>query len=97
MRVLDFIISVDGVCIRLQMNEMNNVKYEWTTEPNFVFSKEGPWVESHILGPHLRCFMLHQRFQCLMYMKCIIYKHEINEFNGRINRELLMNGHEYIV
>ena len=45
MRVLNFILGIAGVYISLQIKEMNNVKYEWTNEANFVFIKEGPQIE----------------------------------------------------
>ena len=35
------------------MNEMNNVKYEWTNEVDFMFAKEGPQVEVPYVGPSL--------------------------------------------
>ena len=71
---LKFILGIAGVYINLRINEMNKVKYEWTNEADFVFAKKDPRVEVPYVGPHLRCLMLHQRFQSLMYMKCIIYK-----------------------
>ena len=45
MRVLNLILGIDGVYISLWMNEMNNVKYEWTNEANSVFAKEGRQVD----------------------------------------------------
>ena len=39
MRVLKLILGIDGVYINLQMNEMNNVKYEWTNKADYVFAK----------------------------------------------------------
>ena len=53
MRVLNFILGIAGVYIRLQMNEMNNVKYEWTNEADSMFAKEGPRVEVLYVGPSL--------------------------------------------
>ena len=53
MRVLKFILDIDGVYIRQQMNEMNNVKYEWTNEADSVFAKEGPRVEVPYVWPSL--------------------------------------------
>ena len=35
------------------MNEMNNVKYEWMNEVDFVFAKEGPRVDVPSVGPSL--------------------------------------------
>ena len=34
-----------GVYISLQMNEINNVKYEWTNKTYSVFPNEGPRVD----------------------------------------------------
>ena len=45
MRVLNLILGIDGFYITLRMNEINNVKYEWTNEADSVFSKEGPRIE----------------------------------------------------
>ena len=53
MRVLNFILGIAGVYISLRMNEMNNVKYEWTNEADSVFAKEGPRVEVPYVGPSL--------------------------------------------
>ena len=53
MRVLNFILGLAGVYISLRMNEMNNVKYEWMTEADYVFAKEGPRVEVSYVGPSL--------------------------------------------
>ena len=53
MRVLNLILGIDGVYISLWMNEMNNVKYEWTNEVDSVFAKEGPRVEVPYVGPSL--------------------------------------------
>ena len=53
MRVLNFILGIAGVYIRLQMNEMNNVKYEWTNEADSMFAKEGPRVEVPYVWPSL--------------------------------------------
>ena len=50
MRVLNLILGIDGVYISLWMNEMNNVKYEWTNEVDSVFAKEGPRVEVPYVG-----------------------------------------------
>ena len=44
MRVLNFILDIDDIYIRLRMNEMNNVKYEWINEADSMFAKEGPRV-----------------------------------------------------
>ena len=53
MGVLNFILGIVVVYISLQMNEMNNVKYEWTNEADSVFAKEGPRVEVPYVGPSL--------------------------------------------
>ena len=53
MRVLNFIIGIAGVYTRLQMNEMNNVKYKWTNEADSVFAKEGPQFDVPYIGPSL--------------------------------------------
>ena len=53
MRVLNFIIGIAGVYFMLQMNEMNNVKYEWMNEADSVFAKEGPRVEIPYVWPSL--------------------------------------------
>ena len=53
MRVLNFILGIVVVYISLQMNEMNNVKYEWTNEADSVFAKEGPRVEVPYVRPSL--------------------------------------------
>ena len=53
MGVLNFILGIVVVYISLQMNEMNNVKYEWTNEADSVFAKEGPRVEVPYFGPSL--------------------------------------------
>ena len=53
MRVLNFILGIAGVYIRLRMNEMNNVKYEWMNEADSVFAKEGPRVEVPYVWPSL--------------------------------------------
>ena len=53
MRVLNFILSIDGVYISQQMNEMNNVKNEWTNDADSVFAIEGPRVEVLYVGPSL--------------------------------------------
>ena len=47
MGVLNFIlgIGITGVYISLQMNKMNNVKYEWTNEADSMFAKKGPRLE----------------------------------------------------
>ena len=45
MRVLKFILGIVGVYISLGINEMNNVKSEWTNQADSVFAKEGPRVE----------------------------------------------------
>ena len=47
-------LGIDVVSIILQMNEMNNVKYEWTNESDSVFAKEGPWVEVPYVGPSIK-------------------------------------------
>ena len=52
-RVFNFILGIDGVNISLRMNEMNNVKYEWTNEADSVFDKEGPRVKVPYVGPSL--------------------------------------------
>ena len=51
MRVLNFILGIAGVNISLRMNEMNNVKSEWTNQADSVFAKEGPRVEVPYVGP----------------------------------------------
>ena len=53
MILLNFIQGLSGVYISLQMNEMNNVKYEWKNEADSVFAKEGPRVEVLYVGPSL--------------------------------------------
>ena len=53
MGVLNFILGIVVVYISLQMNEMNNVKYEWTNEADSVFAKEGPRVEVPYVWPSL--------------------------------------------
>ena len=53
MRVLKFILGIDGVYIILLINEMNNVQYEWTNEADSMFAKEGPRVEVPYVGPSL--------------------------------------------
>ena len=53
MRNLDFILGISGVYISLQMNEINNVKYEWTNEADSMFAKEGPRIEIPYFGPSL--------------------------------------------
>ena len=53
MRVLKFILGIACVYIILWMNEMNNVKYEWTNEADSMFAKEGPRVEVPYVGPSL--------------------------------------------
>ena len=53
MRVLNFILYVDGVYISLRMNEMKNVKYELKNEWDSVFYKEGLRVEVPYIGPSL--------------------------------------------
>ena len=53
MRVLSFILGIAGVNISLRMNEMNNVKYEWTNEAASGFAKEGPQAEVPYVGPSL--------------------------------------------
>ena len=53
MRVLNFILGIAGVYISLRMNEINNVKYEWTNEADSMFAKEGPRVEVLYVGPLL--------------------------------------------
>ena len=53
MRVLKFILGIAGVYIILLMNEMNNVKYEWTYEADSVFAKEGSQDEVLCVGPSL--------------------------------------------
>ena len=52
-RVLNFILGIAGVYIRLRMNEMNNVKYEWMNEADSVFAKEGPRLDVPYVGPSL--------------------------------------------
>ena len=56
MRLLNFILCIDGVYINLRMNEINNMMYEWTNEAYFVFSKEGPRVEVPYVGPSFEMF-----------------------------------------
>ena len=51
MILLNFILVVAGFYISLWINEMNNVKYEWTDEVDFVFAKRGPRVEVPYVGP----------------------------------------------
>ena len=51
--VLNFILGIAGVYISLWMNEMNNVKYKWMNEEDFVFAKGGPQVEVPYVGPSL--------------------------------------------
>ena len=53
MRFLNFILGIAGVYISLQLNEMNNLKYERTNEADSVFAKEGPRVEVPYVGPSL--------------------------------------------
>ena len=53
MRVLNFILVIVVVYINLRMNEMNNVKYDWTNEADSVFAKEDPRVEVPYVGPSL--------------------------------------------
>ena len=53
MRVLKFILGIVGVYISLQMNEINNVKYEWTNKEDSVFAKEHPRVKVPYVGPSL--------------------------------------------
>ena len=53
MRVLSFILGIAGVYISLQMNEMNNVKYEWANDVDSMFAKEGPRVEVPYVVPSL--------------------------------------------
>ena len=51
-RVLNFILGIAGVYINLQMNEINNVKYERMNEAS-MFAKEGPRVEVPYVGASL--------------------------------------------
>ena len=53
MNDLNFILGIYFVYMSLPMNEMNNVKYEWMNEEDYVFSKEGPRVEVPYVGPSL--------------------------------------------
>ena len=53
MRVSNFILGIASVYISLWMNEMNNVKYEWTNEAASGFAKEGPQAEVPYVGPSL--------------------------------------------
>ena len=53
MRVLNFILVIVVVYINLRMNEMNNVKFDWTNEADSVFAKEGPRVEVPYVWPSL--------------------------------------------
>ena len=62
MRVLNFILGIAGVYISLRMNEMNNVKYEWTNEADSVFAKEGPRVEVPYVGPSLEMSYLYEMY-----------------------------------
>ena len=52
-KVLNFILGIAGVYISLRINEMNNVKYEWTNEADSMFAKNGPRVEVPYVGPSL--------------------------------------------
>ena len=56
MRVLNFILGIAGIYISLRMNEMNNVKYEWTNEADSVFANEGPRVVVPYVGLLLEMF-----------------------------------------
>ena len=38
------------------MNELYNVKYEWTNEVDFMFAKEGPPVEVPYVGLSLEMY-----------------------------------------
>ena len=56
MKLLKYILGIAGVYISLRMNEMNNVKYEWTNEGESIFAKEGPRVEVPYVGPSLEIY-----------------------------------------
>ena len=56
MRVLNFILGIAGVYIRLRMNGMNYVKYEWTNEVDSMFANNGPRVEVPYVGPSLEMY-----------------------------------------
>ena len=61
-RVLNFILGIAGAYITLWMNEINNVKYEWTNEANSVFAKEDPRVEVPYVGSSLEMSYLFEMY-----------------------------------
>ena len=63
------ILGIDGVYISLRMNEMNNVKYEWTNETKSVFANEGPRLKVQYVGPSLEIF-----YATSMIPKCRVYE-----------------------
>ena len=56
MNDLNFILGIYFVYMSLPMNEMNNVKYEWTNEADSVFANEGPRVVVPYVGLLLEMF-----------------------------------------